>query len=93
MLFVFFIVFFFSWAAGVWMTPFGPAVYNVYIMPYILFGLLIAILLVAVAAPEKRVSPPPAEPEETAAGAVFGLFFWVLIVGLLVAVVVKYSTG
>jgi hypothetical protein len=86
------IVFLAAWAGGAWVTPFGPTLFEVYWLPFLLVGLLFAILLAAV---------PPAEPrtygrtmtqeraEETAAIAV-SFFFWVFVMGLLLVIVLAY---
>jgi hypothetical protein len=54
-----------AWAAGVWVRPFGPAVWGIAWAPYLVFG-LIAALIVAAAAPARRRSraagPPPLRP-------------------------------
>jgi hypothetical protein len=49
----FVIVFLASWAGGVWMTPLGPTGWGVYWLPFLLVGLMVALLLAAV-----RMPPP-----------------------------------
>jgi len=55
----------------------------------------VALLILALAAPPAET--PPAQPEAirekedaVAVGALFGIFFWVLIAGLLIAVIGGY---
>ena len=81
------VVFLGTWAGGVWLQPFGPTVWGVAFLPFLLIGILVA-LLVAAATP-----PPPVEaveetpPPEVAVGA----FFWVLVIVLLASLVLWYA--
>ena len=96
--FVFLLLFLFAWAGGVWLAPFGPAFYNVYWVPFVVIAVLYALLLLAAAPPRLPGSRTratttntavQAEREDVAAEA-FGLFFWILAVLLLLAVVMFY---
>lgn len=80
------------WAAGVWSVPYGPALWNVYWLPFVLAGLFLALIILAISA---AVRPPPTvETERAEAGlaALFGAFFWILILGSIAAIAIGYAT-
>lgn len=89
-----------AWAGGIWIGPVGPALFNLYWIPFVFIGLLIALLLAA-AGPTYRPRTPreaqrevrdEARSEAAAAEAAvaLGWFFWILLLGLLVAIVIRY---
>jgi hypothetical protein len=77
------------------MTPVGPVWLGVPWLPYLLVGLIIALLLTALLAPD-RVRPRESggvEAErraETEAIASVDAFMWVLFCGLLIAILIGY---
>mgnify|MGYP001060040132 CR=1 FL=1 len=94
----FFLLLFFAWALGGWFRPFGPALWGVFWLPYVVAALLIGLLLMAaVAASGARPAPrTPTEAREEAeadhaVAATFGVFFWFFLVGTLVAIVANYA--
>jgi hypothetical protein len=89
--FLFLIIFLFSWAVGVWLVPFGPVIGEAYWLPFLVGAVFIAVIMAALAPPERR--PRAAEPERAQAAeteAAFGIFFWLLVVLLLIAIAVYY---
>lgn len=98
LLFFFLVVLLAAWAGGLWIAPFGPMMWGVYWLPYLVIGLLVALLLVAASEPLRRrdqASPPPEGDVEAGAGAaataaVFGLFFWILLIALIGAIILGY---
>ena len=54
MLFFFLILFFTSWAGGLWITPMGPQVLGVQWVPYIVIGFFVALLIFALMPPPTR---------------------------------------
>jgi hypothetical protein len=85
----FFIVFLAAWTGGLWLDPFGPPLFGVYWLPFLLIGLFFALLLAAATPPVPRTRTE-AVVEAKASALAFNVFFWVLIVGLIVAVLVAY---
>ncbi len=93
LLFVFFMFFLFAWAGGVWLTPFGPAMWGGHWAAFLLVPLFIALLLGALIPPTKPRSRREAavQAEETAAAdTALGAFFWILIIGLAISILVHY---
>lgn len=92
-IFLFVILFLITWAIGTWARPLGPAIWGVYWLPFLIGGVLIALLLAAVVPPGKpRTRREAIEKAEmqTGAEAVLGAFFWVLIVAVAIAVIARY---
>ncbi len=96
-IFLFPLLFLLIWASGAWLTPIGAPVAGVYWLSFLVPAIFLALLLFALAHP----SAPPAEgdditpgnaAEEAAAGTVlaFSIFFWIVLIGALVAVIVRY---
>jgi hypothetical protein len=81
-----------SWAGGVWMRPIGPAAGGVYWLPFVLTGLLAALLIGTFhyAKTVKQAPIPQRLKDERVhqakVTAELGLLFWVLLI-VLVAVI------
>ncbi|MFW5867735.1 MAG: hypothetical protein ACOCX2_07970 [Armatimonadota bacterium] len=94
--FLFFVVmlFFAVWAGSVWITPIGPDLWGVPWMTMMLVGLIVAMIIAAVAMP---VPSEPTAPDEegiappTSVGWGCGLLFWLTIAVLLFAAVARYT--
>ncbi len=85
------VVFLASWAGGVWLTPFGPPIFGITWLPFLITGLFFALLLAAatpVYPARKTTTPETAAEAETAAA--FSIFFWVLIAGLGLFILLAY---
>jgi len=93
-LFLFLILMLAMWAGAGWFRPGPPAEYHTPWLGLLLIGFFISLIILAAAAPVRKPRTPAeareAAREEAAAATAFGLFFWILIVGLLIAVVVGY---
>ena len=100
-LFWFFIILFFAtWAGGIWVKPFGPTLFGIHWVMYILIGLIIALILAASGphgAPRGRretleMLEEVKQEQEIEKFTYVGLsmFFWVLLVILLAAIVIRY---
>ncbi len=87
-----------TWSVGVWVAPFGPALWGRYWLPFLVPGLLFLLLLAALV-PTRRAPPTyqeavdRARADDASAGtalvALSGLF-WVLIVALAVSAGAAY---
>ncbi|MFW6137133.1 MAG: hypothetical protein ACOC5U_03545 [Candidatus Aminicenantaceae bacterium] len=91
----FLIVFLFTWAGGVWITPFGPEYAGVHLFPFLLAALIIA-FLIAAAIPPAYTRPRTSESADLREARVrevsrfLGIFFWLLAAILLTAIVLQY---
>jgi len=92
---LFLVLFLFTWAGGVWLAPMGPPVLGVHWMSFLLFGLFLMLLIAASSRPRLPRERHDEELAEELASeqAALGLtaFFWVLVVGLGVAILVGYA--
>lgn len=86
------VVFLTAWAGGAWITPFGPPLFGAYWLPALLVGLAIALLVAAAAPlPARRVTARGTNaPAAEGAGVALGIFFWIFVVAMLVAIIVAY---
>jgi hypothetical protein len=95
-LIIFFLILFLAtWAGGMWITPFGPIWMGVSWLPFIFVGIVIALLLTAVMRPD-RIRPREGggvdiEPRsDSHAMTAVDAFMWLLIGGLLLAIIIGY---
>lgn len=92
-----------TWAGGIWIRPFGPAISDVRWLQFLVVGLLV-VLMFALFAPYK----PPRGRQETldqleeiarqkeltkVTYITLGIVFWVILVILIIAIVVRYVVG
>ena len=85
-----FVLFFFAtWAGGVRMVPVGPSHFGLTWLPFVLIAILLSLLVVALG-PRGRQSPRDEREVEREVEVGLGLFFWVLIGLLIVALVAGY---
>jgi hypothetical protein len=95
-LIVFFLILFLAtWAGGVWITPFGPLWFGISWLPFLFVGLVIALLLTATirpnhVRPRRRGGVEMPTRSDTEAVAALDVFMWVLIGGLLIAILAGY---
>src|ERR1035437_6890015 len=92
----FFIIFLVSWAEQLWVTPFGPVIWGISLLPLIFVAVIFSFLIIALSPPpnppttpadNKTVSEP--EPEDESVFAM-GMFFWLLIVTLITSIAIGY---
>lgn len=90
----FLILFLASWAGGIWLTPFGQPIFGVSWLSFLSIGLFTALVLTALIPPSRpqRMADTPKAQTGQEARAVFNvdIFFWVLLLGLFVAILVAY---
>lgn len=97
LLLFFLVIFLGGWAASVWVAT-GPVLYDVYWLPTLVTGLLIAMLFLALIPPYSeaarrpmnRIEAAKAEIAERQALEAISLFFWLLLGGLLIIVILGY---
>jgi len=95
-LWFFLVVLLAGWVAGAWATPVGPPLWGAYWVPILWFGLLIALLLAAAAPPRERPQDALESVQAgnracaTVATVALSWFFWALLIGLAVAICVRY---
>lgn len=94
------IIFLSALAAGLW-VPAGPVVWDIYWVPIVTVGLVVA-LIIAAATPARRIDnkPPRTTPEERAENTTegieagegtviaFTIFFWFLLAALVAIVLI-----
>ena len=94
---LFLVLFLALWATGLFINPLGPVYWGIAWVPLISVGLLLAILFMAVTPSRRRrrlkdskiVEVKNPEDADTAlAGITLGLFFWLLILLFLVAIII-----
>jgi len=95
-LFLFFMMLLlFIWASGGWLTPFGPVVYGVYWLPFLMVGIFILMLLAA--SGPRRPSQMPTDSAsfkgqgKTSRETLLAAIFWLLILFLLAALIIRYT--
>jgi hypothetical protein len=90
------LIFLAAWAGGVWIAPMGPVIFGVYWVPFVVFGLIFALLLAAAMVPEREIGAGEAAGEKRGRrrrrfGTVpFNGFFFGLLALLVVTVIVGY---
>jgi hypothetical protein len=92
-LFLFLLLFLATWAGGAWLSPFGPTVWGVHWLGFLLVGIFVMLLIAAVIPPARRSRLPSAEGAEAEAeskAAVImgvGVFFWIVLTLLVLAII------
>lgn len=86
---LFLVVFLGIWAFGAWAEPVGPSVGDVVWLPFLFAALFLGLLLAAVPTDSRTITltptPPEAREEVASETAVLGVFFWILVAGLVLA--------
>ncbi len=91
LLFLFIVFFLAIWAGAVWIQPWGPVLYGVPWLSMFLIGLFVALLILSLT-PDRssRVRSEVVDEmkEVKVNGTVFTVFFWILCIGLLIAIII-----
>ena len=92
---IFGVIFLASWAAGVWVTPVGPMMTGVAVLPFLIMGVITALLVLTLAPPRTKTSAnfeEAAQREQAREEADLALsgFFWLLFIGLAILIGVSY---
>ena len=97
LLWFFLIVLLVTWAGGIWLSPMGPPIRQFYWLPFLVAGLIIALLLAAATIPMSReestvelIDQEKRRAKRWVAGTALGIFFWLLVLLLLAAIFVRY---
>lgn len=95
LVFIFLLLFLGMWASSRWFPPAGPVLLGFHWAIPLLVGLLLALIVLAIAVPPRRdrsagVDTIQDEQDDVVAATVFGVFFWLLIIGLLAVIIGSY---
>lgn len=100
LIWLFLIIFFATWAGGLWMRPFGPTLWGIHWLSFLHVGVVVALILAA-----SHSGPRPRSRNETiemlekmrqrreveqVAWITLTIFFWVLMLALLSAILFRY---
>lgn len=95
--FLFFALFLATWAGGIWITPIGRPLAGVYWLPFLMAGVVFALLLAAAVPPErteestiKLVTEEEKKEKERKVRRAAGLLFWLFAAALALAILVRY---
>jgi hypothetical protein len=86
-------IFLFAWAGGVWLAPESTSGWLIYWLPFLLVGLLAALLIVAASPRHDLRSPEDVEQFEREGRAVMSsiaIFMWILWATVLGVIAVGY---
>jgi len=103
LIWLFLLIFLAIWAGGVWIRPFGPTLWGLHWLVFVLAGLMISLLLIIIL-PRKTpagrhetlnmLERVELEKElETLTYITLGIFFWILIIGLVIAIILHHVIG
>ena len=92
---VFFLILFLAtWAGGLWLMPVGPLMLGVPWLSFVLVALIVGLILVSMTPNGRREEEKPPASESASSPARIAIavdfFFWLLIGGLMIAIVVHY---
>jgi len=83
----FLVIFLATWSGQIWITPFGPITWGIAWAPLILVSLFFSFLIFALAPP---IPTKVENGNEQPAFIALGLFFWLILILLLLAIIVGY---
>lgn len=97
-LYLFILIFLFTWAGGIWLTPMGPATWNISWLPFFIVGFIITLMLITLIPPRWRrrrstievVEKKEDERIERETAKALNIFFWVLLIILVLTIMVHY---
>lgn len=97
---LFLIIFLAAWAGGVWLKPFGPTIWGIHWLAFVLAGLFV-LGIFTIAAPQRAprgrhdtldmLERVARERElEQVTYVTLGTFFWILLVALIIVIIIRY---
>ena len=99
-LWLFLIIFLATWAGGIWLKPFGPSLWGIHWLGFLVAGLFVSIILVITTpnrAPKGRretldILEKVARNRELdqITYLTLGVFFWILLAFLIIAIISRY---
>ncbi len=91
MLFLFLIIFMFTWGLGSWMTPIGPVYGGVAWLSYLVISIIVMLLIGAMLPPARRHQRRRAAEDGSTkvVGITFGVFFWFMLIALFVIAILR----
>jgi len=99
-LWLFLIIFLATWAGGIWLKPFGPSLWGIHWLGFLVAGLFVSIILVITTpnrAPKGRretldILEKVARNRELdqITYLTLGIFFWILLAFLIIAIISRY---
>ena len=103
LIWLFLIIFLCTWAGGVWLRPFGPMLWGIHWLVFLLVGVVILLLLI-IAIPAKlprgrletldMLERIEQEKElKEVAYITLSIFFWILLSVLVIAIILRYIIG
>ncbi len=86
------IVFLAAWAGQLWINPIGPIALGIAWLPFTFVAISVALLLVAAASGDRKPAAknPEPVPQEAVPFMAIGLFFWLLLLFFLIAILLGY---
>jgi hypothetical protein len=97
---LFLIIFLATWAGGIWLKPFGPSLWGIHWLGFLVAGLFVLIILVITTpnrAPKGRretldILEKVARNRELdqITYLTLGVFFWILLAFLIIAIISRY---
>jgi len=96
---LFFALFLATWAGGIWLAPIGRPVGGVYWVPFLMAGIVFALLLAAVVPPERPeeqettielLTEAEKKARERTNRLAVGLLFWLFAGVLAIAILLRY---
>ena len=91
----FLVVFLATWTMGIWFVPFGPVLFGVSWLPFLIGGLIVALVMASAVPPQalpgaNSAKEQPGQEKPVERQKRFDVFFVVVMVALVAALVVGY---
>ena len=103
LIWLFLFIFLGTWAGGIWLKPFGPTLWGIHWLAFLLVGLFMVLLLI-IALPRRgprgrhetldMLDRIEREKElEEVTYITLSIFFWILLAVLVIVIVLRYTVG